>query len=58
MCDSLTSITSGTVTMTTDNITTMARYECVPGYYIVGDSNITCESSGLWSSVEPRCGKH
>ena len=57
MCQNLPTIDSGMVTVTSDNITTIASLECVQGYTLVGESNLTCESSGSWSAELPRCGK-
>lgn len=56
MCSSLTSPSSGHVTVTTDNTTTTAVYQCASGYQIVGEDTLICTITGQWSQDEPRCG--
>ena len=37
------------------NATLRAFYTCNHGYRLAGGSSRTCQSSGRWSGVEPRC---
>ena len=32
-----------------------ATYSCDLGYNLVGDSNRTCQATGVWSGSEPTC---
>ena len=32
-----------------------ATYSCDTGYILVGDSNRTCQATGVWSGSEPIC---
>ncbi|XP_052796583.1 sushi, von Willebrand factor type A, EGF and pentraxin domain-containing protein 1-like isoform X2 [Mya arenaria] len=48
-------INNGQVNFTAFEFMSVVKYECYPGYVLVGDSTRTCESSGNWSSPHPVC---
>ncbi|XP_045204681.2 sushi, von Willebrand factor type A, EGF and pentraxin domain-containing protein 1-like isoform X2 [Mercenaria mercenaria] len=54
-CETLTSPTGGTVTMTTSGHVTLAAYSCDLGYTLNGIENITCRSDGTWGFNQPEC---
>ena len=33
----------------------VVSYNCNDGYTMYGEANITCQSSGMWSSEPPKC---
>ena len=33
----------------------VVSFECIPGYDLIGDNTITCQSDGQWSADEPIC---
>lgn len=41
------------------NVTaTIATFECMTGYYINGNSVMSCNIDGTWNDTIPTCGKH
>ncbi|XP_053399660.1 sushi, von Willebrand factor type A, EGF and pentraxin domain-containing protein 1-like isoform X1 [Mercenaria mercenaria] len=54
-CPTLTQPNSGSLVMSSDNVTTSAKYTCSSSYYIVGEDNLLCSSEGEWSASEPFC---
>ncbi|XP_052281318.1 sushi, von Willebrand factor type A, EGF and pentraxin domain-containing protein 1-like [Dreissena polymorpha] len=54
-CPTLTSSSSGTVSIVTNNTTTVASFTCLPGYILSGSRSITCQPTGQWSDATPMC---
>ena len=55
-CGTLTNPPNGQVTYTGRTIFGQtATYSCDTGYTLVGDSNHTCQATGVWSGSEPIC---
>ena len=54
-CGSLQSPLNGMVDTTGTKFGDTASYNCIPGYYIIGETTRTCEKSGVWSGVAPIC---
>ena len=52
---SLLSPQNGNVQFTSTLQDATATYSCITGYTVVGPSNRTCLSSGLWSGSDPTC---
>ena len=47
---------NGQVTLTAGTtLGQTAVYSCNTGYNLVGDSTLTCQTSGNWSGSEPTC---
>ena len=57
-CPTLTNPPAGSVSITTDGITSMVTYVCVQGYYYNGSLTSECSTSGNWSSEAPICSKY
>ena len=56
MCDPLKAVSNAVVSITNGNLFgSVATYTCVDGYFLVGDSSISCLDSGSWSGKEPVC---
>ena len=55
-CGTLNNPTNGQVSHTgRTTFRQTATYSCDTGYYLVGDSNRTCQATGVWSGSEPTC---
>ena len=55
-CSTLSNPTNGQVSHTGRTIYRQtATYSCDTGYNLVGNSNRTCEATGVWSGSEPIC---
>jgi hypothetical protein len=54
-CGPLGAPVNGMVSAPTTTFGAAASYTCSPGYMLVGDATRTCEASGMWSGVDPRC---
>ena len=54
-CPSISPLSAGLVSISTDGLTSLASFTCFTGYRIIGDSNLTCQSSGVWSGPIPSC---
>ena len=55
-CGTLTNPASGQVSHTgRATFRQTATYSCDTGYNLVGDSNRTCQATGVWSASEPIC---
>ena len=54
-CMSLSSPQNGDIQFTSTLQGSVATYSCITGYTVVGPSNRTCLSSGLWSDSDPTC---
>ena len=35
----------------------MAKYECIPGFELLGDEERICLEDGQWSGTDPICGR-
>jgi pectate lyase len=57
-CGNLSSPSSGSVSLSTDGITTVGYFKCDENYYMVGENSSTCKSSGDWTSSLPSCCKY
>ena len=55
VCPSVSPPSGGSVAISTDGLTSIASFTCFTGYRLVGDSNLTCQSSGVWSSPSTKC---
>ena len=55
-CDDLSDQTDGTVTLSTDNVTTTAVFTCTAGYSLSGSSVVECRPDGSWEFMQPTCG--
>ena len=49
-CGQLEAIPNGSVSFSSTTYNSTASYSCNAGYTLVGDSSVTCLSSGLWSN--------
>ena len=55
-CGALTDPANGQVSHTAGTtVGQTAAYSCNTGYDLVGDSNRTCQATGMWSGSEPTC---
>ena len=54
-CGTLTNPANGQVTHTTGMFGQTATYSCDTGYNLVGDSNRSCQATGVWSGSTPTC---
>ncbi|XP_053399292.1 CUB and sushi domain-containing protein 3-like [Mercenaria mercenaria] len=54
-CDSLSAVSGGTYSYSTDGETTSVTYECDVGYSMSGSPGASCSSVGSWSTAEPEC---
>ena len=54
-CPSLPNPANGTVTVTGLTPGSIATYTCNNAYQLLGDNTRTCNSSGLWTNMEPTC---
>ena len=57
-CPTLTSPASGNFTLTTDGTQSTAMFSCTNGYHIEGAATLSCDSSGVWTDIEPVCSKY
>ncbi len=55
VCDVLTDPLNGTVIGDNRTFTSVVRYECIDGYFLVGDETRTCQADGEWSGDDPTC---
>ena len=55
MCPALLDPINGAVTWTSLTEGGVATYVCDDGFELEGSMTRTCESSGMWSGVEPMC---
>ena len=56
-CEQPPKIKNGQVRNVTENGTITAYYSCNRGFTNIGESNITCLSSGKWEKAKIKCGK-
>ena len=55
-CSTLNALANGQVSHTAGTkFGQTATYSCDTGYTLVGDSNHTCQATGVWSGSEPIC---
>ncbi|XP_052791551.1 LOW QUALITY PROTEIN: uncharacterized protein LOC128225682 [Mya arenaria] len=54
-CSTLDFVSGGSVNISTDGVTTIARFTCGEGYTLQGDSDISCRSDGSWDFQAPEC---
>ncbi|XP_053400600.1 CUB and sushi domain-containing protein 3-like [Mercenaria mercenaria] len=54
-CPDLTDPVSGTVTINTDGVTSVAQYACASEYDISGETASTCLTDGAWDNAPPTC---
>ena len=55
-CGTLTNPTNGQVSHTgRTTFEQTAAYSCDTGYILVGNSNRTCQATGMWSGRAPTC---
>ena len=54
-CPTLTNPISGSVSTSTDGLTTTAAYECAQLYELVGEPTLTCLDTGSWNHAPPIC---
>ena len=57
MCETLTSLTNGTLSVQTDGVVTRVIYQCDVGFSMVGSQSGECQSDGSWNFGTPVCGK-
>ena len=50
--------TSGSVSLASDGMVTIAMFNCSDGYTLVGDATLRCNTDGNWNNAFPICGKH
>lgn len=56
LCEALDDPENGTVTLPVEStVDSVATYECVDDFELVGDVNVTCLPSGVWSAGVPSC---
>ncbi|KAL4230224.1 Sushi [Mactra antiquata] len=55
LCDEIASPDSGSMVQNATISTTIANFQCMPGYYLDGDMVIACNSDGSWNNTEPTC---
>ena len=46
---------NGGVYMTSTNVGGQASYNCNKHYQLIGQDNMTCETTGNWSKEDPYC---
>ena len=56
-CTSLSDPVDGVVTVETTVFNSQANYTCNPGFFLVGDSNRTCQADATWTGEQPDCEK-
>ena len=54
-CSYLSPPENGGVSMTTSDVGGTATYTCNSGFRLIGSSNRTCLSNGIWSGSQPIC---
>ena len=54
-CNALPNPANGQVSTNRTTFGETAAYSCNTGYNLVGDSNRTCQATGMWSGSEPTC---
>ena len=54
-CGTLTNPANGQVSYNAGMFGQIATYSCDLGYNLVGDSNRTCQATGVWSGSTPTC---
>ncbi|XP_060562326.1 CUB and sushi domain-containing protein 3-like, partial [Ruditapes philippinarum] len=54
-CEALKNMNSGDMSVDTSGTSTYVQYTCAVGYHLVGDSNRTCDTAGIWSGSKPVC---
>ncbi|XP_078581988.1 E-selectin-like [Branchiostoma floridae x Branchiostoma japonicum] len=54
-CPTLTPPSNGDVQSDSNNLGAVATFTCNPGYNIVGDSTLTCQTDLSWSGSSPTC---
>lgn len=54
-CPTLTNPDSGSMTLSTDGVTTTAKFACNSGYMLSSTSDISCTNAGTWSASAPNC---
>ncbi|XP_045206696.2 CUB and sushi domain-containing protein 1-like [Mercenaria mercenaria] len=57
VCSALSSPSSGTVDLYSENSVTKANFSCESGYSLSGASILTCRTDGSWDFTEPVCAK-
>lgn len=55
MCPSVSSLSSGTTTGSSNGTMSTAMFTCVDGYRIEGATQIVCQTDGTWSGDIPSC---
>ena len=56
LCDGLSDLGNGTITVTGQTEGSNATYICDDGYQLTGGNSIrTCVDTGMWSGQEPTC---
>ena len=46
-----------TVDVQTDGVATIATFNCIEGYTLVGAASVECKQSGAWNLTTPTCSK-
>ena len=54
-CSHPSAILNGNVTSSGLSVGSVATYQCKDGHYLIGPSQIKCESTGIWSHEPPLC---
>ena len=55
LCPQLFDPTNGSVAVDSQEIGSVAFYECNSGFLLFGDGIRTCKEDGQWSGLEPYC---
>ena len=56
-CSTLGLSIGATVDVQTDGIATIATFNCLEGYTLVGAATLECKQSGAWNLATPTCSK-
>ena len=57
-CPDLQSPNSGAINISSDGSLSRALFDCLPGYEVDGEKELTCQSNGKWDFAAPLCGMY